>query len=121
MALQVVAEPTAQFEAWAEGQRQSAAQPADEAQAKGKQVFMSSTCVMCHAISGTSASARRAPDLSHLASRRMLGAGALPNKPEQLASWIENPQRHKPGVNMPALQLPPQDMQNLVAYLASLQ
>jgi cytochrome c oxidase subunit 2 len=82
---------------------------------------MSSTCVMCHAISGTSANARRAPDLSHLASRRMLAAGALPNTPEQLASWIENPQRHKPGVNMPPLQLPPQDMQDLVSYLASLQ
>ncbi len=81
---------------------------------------MSSTCVMCHAISGTLAVGRKAPDLSHVAARQMLAAGALPNTPEHLASWISNPQQHKPGANMPPLQLPDDDLRSLVSYLASL-
>ena len=121
MGLLVVAQPAAEYEAWAEKQRQPAAQPAEAAQARGRDVFMAGTCIMCHAVSGTPANARRAPDLSHVASRSMLAAGALPNTAEQLASWIENPQRHKPGANMPALQLPPQELQDLVSYLGSLQ
>jgi cytochrome c oxidase subunit 2 len=120
MALLLIAEPVDGYEAWADLQRASAAEPADAAQARGREVFMAATCVMCHAISGTLANARKAPDLSHLASRQTLAAGALPNTPEQLASWISNSQQHKPGVNMPSLQLPPQDLQYLVSYLASL-
>jgi cytochrome c oxidase subunit 2 len=120
MALFVIAQPAAEYEAWAESQRAPAAEPADAAAARGKAVFMASTCVMCHAISGTTAGGRKAPDLSHLASRRMIAAGALPNDADHLANWIRDPQQYKPGVNMPALQLPPQSLQDLVAYLGSL-
>lgn len=121
MAFLVVAEPEQDYQAWAERQRATAAEPADEAQRLGREVFLSSTCVMCHTISGTLAGARRAPDLSHMAGRRTLAAGALPNDPEHLASWISNPQQFKPGTNMPPVQLPQSDLQNLVSYLTSLQ
>jgi len=120
MALLVVAEPEDRYQAWAGQQRAAAAEPVDDEQRRGREVFLSSTCVMCHAISGTPANARRAPDLTHVASRRMLAAGALPNTPEHLAGWIVNPQQFKPGSNMPALELPPADLQSLVSYLSSL-
>ncbi len=120
MALLVIAEPAGAFDAWTEGQRSTAAEPADDAALRGREIFMAGPCMMCHAISGTHANARKAPDLSHLASRRMLAAGALPNTPEQLASWSDNPQQYKPGVNMPALRLPAAEMHDLVSYLASL-
>ena len=120
MAMLVVAEPEERYQAWAEQQRAVAAEPANEAQRRGREVFLASTCVMCHTISGTLANARRAPDLTHLASRSMLAAGALPNTPDQLAQWIANPQQFKPGSNMPPLQLPQADLQSLVAYLSSL-
>ena len=44
----------------------------------------------------------------------------LPNRPEYLAAWIANPQRIKPGTNMPPTSLPPEDLDALAAYLGSL-
>jgi len=121
MALLVVAQSPDEFDRWAQGQRQPAAEPAAPDAQRGRDVFLASTCAMCHAVSGTTASARKAPDLTHLASRSTLAAGTLPNKPENLARWIEDPQRYKPGVNMPPHALPPQDAQALVAWLGTLQ
>ena len=62
---------------------------------------------MCHAIKGTNANAVRAPDLTHVASRRTLGAGVIPNTAEHRAAWVGNAQAIKPGTNMPPQPLPP--------------
>lgn len=121
MALLVVAEPPAQFEAWAAGQRRSAAAPADALHARGRAIVTEGACALCHGLAGTPASGRTAPDLTHLASRRQLAAGALPNTPETLARWIADPQRFKPGTTMPAYPLPADDLRAVVAYLGSLQ
>ncbi len=120
MALQVVAEDPVAFDAWAEAQRQPAQEPTEAQRVRGRDVFMGSTCAMCHAIEGTEASALQAPSLTHLGSRSTLAAGRLPNTPENLASWINNPQAHKPGTNMPAHNFSPADLQALVAYLEGL-
>ncbi|HEU0052867.1 MAG TPA: c-type cytochrome, partial [Longimicrobium sp.] len=61
-----------------------------------------------------------APDLTHLASRRTLAAGTLPNTRGHLAGWVTDPQRIKPGTQMPANALPPADLRALLAYLESL-
>ena len=47
--------------------------------------------------------ARSAPDLSHVASRRSIGAGTLPMTPGHLAGWVADPQGLKPGNNMPII------------------
>ena len=120
MALPVTVEPVERYELWAAQQRQPATPPADAQARRGQQVFLGSTCVMCHNITGTEASARRAPDLTHLASRGTLAAGALPNDAQHLASWISNPAAHKPGATMPAHAFSQPDLQALVAYLGSL-
>ena len=120
MFLEVVAVPPAEFEAWAGAQRQPAPDPADDTAKRGRELFMSGSCMMCHAIQGTPASARKAPDLTHVASRRRLAAGRIPNTPSDLAAWIADPQRIKPGANMPAHPLPGDDLQALVAYLETL-
>jgi len=120
MALPVTAEPQEQYEAWAARQRQPATPPADPLALRGEQVFLGSTCVMCHAVAGTEAAAEHGPDLTHLASRSTLGAGVIPNDPQHLAAWIENPNAHKPGVNMPGHVFPREDLQALVAWLGSL-
>jgi cytochrome c oxidase subunit 2 len=120
MALLVTADTPAQYEAWAARQRQPAGTPADALAMRGQQVFLGSTCVMCHAIGGTEAGGRRGPDLTHLAGRRTIASGALPNDAQHLASWISNPQAHKPGSNMPAHAFSQDDLQALVAYLGSL-
>jgi cytochrome c oxidase subunit 2 len=76
---------------------------------------------MCHAIKGTSANAVRAPDLTHVASRRSLGAGVIPNTAEHRAAWVGNAQAIKPGTNMPPQPMPSADFDALLAYLGSLQ
>ena len=76
---------------------------------------------MCHSIQGTAANATVAPDLTHVASRSYIAAGALPNTPTHLASWILNPQHVKPGSQMPATALNGTELAALVAYLGSLQ
>jgi cytochrome c oxidase subunit 2 len=120
MAFLVIAEEPAQYEQWAQSQHDSAKEPADAVRKRGRQVFMESPCVMCHAIQGTHANARTGPDLTHVASRMTLAAGTLPNTRGHLAGWITNPQQVKPGTNMPAVTLPADDLQALLTYLESL-
>lgn len=120
MALTVVAVAPESYEKWADAQRRSAREPETDLEKRGKEVFLSSTCVMCHQIVGTPANARTGPDLTHVASRQTLAAGTLTNGPGALAGWILDPQSVKPAVNMPQHTFAPDDLHALVAYLASL-
>lgn len=120
MALTVMAVPPAEYDAWSEAQRRPAPEPADPAARRGRELFLSGSCMLCHAIQGTPALARVAPDLTHMATRSRLAAGRLPNTPQDLARWIRDPQNLKPGVNMPAHPLRDDDLQALVAYLETL-
>ena len=83
-------------------------------------MFLASSCVLCHTIQGTVAAGKVAPNLTHLASRRTIAAGTLPNTPGDLAAWIIDPQHIKPGNKMPTSHLDPDDLQSLLAYLQSL-
>jgi cytochrome c oxidase subunit 2 len=120
MALDVTVEQPGQFEAWRQAQLQPARAPSSPDEAQGQRLFLSKACVMCHAISGTSAAAVVGPDLSHLAGRKTIAAGALPNDAQHLASWIADPAEIKPGTNMPKVKLEPSELASLTAYLASL-
>ena len=119
MAFYVIAEPREQFASWLERQRASAAQPTTDGQRRGQQVFLSS-CAQCHTIRGMPAVGRVGPDLTHLASRRFIAAGTLPNARGHLAGWILDPQGVKPGSRMPPNPLTPVDLHALLEYLESL-
>ena len=121
MAFLVVADEPAAYEAWAARQRQPATAPPDAQRQRGQQLFLAGTCVMCHNVSGTDATGRRAPDLTHVGSRQTLAAGTIANTPQQLEAWIRDPQSLKPGTNMPGHDYSPEDMQALVAWLQGLQ
>jgi cytochrome c oxidase subunit 2 len=116
MALQVVAEPPATFARWVAQQRLPAMNSADSTASRGREVFLTGSCAMCHAIQGTSAASHAGPDLTHLASRRTIAAGTLPNTRGALAGWIVDPQRIKPGTKMPPNQHHPQDLDALLTY-----
>jgi cytochrome c oxidase subunit 2 len=120
MAFLVVAEPPAEYERWTAAQRMSASAPTNPDTQHGARVFLASTCAMCHSIQGTPANGKSAPDLTHIASRHTIAAGTLPNDGPHLAAWISDPQRYKPGANMPATSLAPDDLSALIAYLQSL-
>jgi cytochrome c oxidase subunit 2 len=120
MSLLVVAEPPAEFEAWRKAQLQTPAPPATPLQLRGQTVFLSLPCPTCHTIAGTPAGGRIGPDLTHLASRRTLAAGTLPNTRGHLGGWILDPQTQKPGNKMPPVAMDSADLQALLAYLESL-
>jgi cytochrome c oxidase subunit 2 len=120
MVLSLIAEPADRYEAWAERQRAWAPKRDEPQIARGRELFVNGACALCHAIAGTAASAQTGPDLTHIASRRRI-AGVLPNTAEAMRSWIADPQRHKPGANMPAYPLPADELQALVAFLGTLQ
>ena len=117
MALLVVAEPRDSFAHWLVQQRDTAPTPDRLRGARGQEVFLASSCVMCHAIARHAGGSRVGPDLTHLASRQTIAAGTLPNTRGNLAGWIVDPQRIKPGVKMPPNQLSPSDLHALLAYL----
>ncbi|HUP30799.1 MAG TPA: cytochrome c oxidase subunit II [Usitatibacter sp.] len=121
MAFLVIAEAPDAYQKWAEAQRKPAREPIDPEQARGRDLFLSGSCMLCHAIQGTPANGRKAPDLTHLASRTTLAAGRLANDAGNLRDWIEDPQRFKPGVNMPAHHVPEDQIKALVTYLRSLE
>jgi cytochrome c oxidase subunit 2 len=120
MALEVIAHDAGDFERWKQQSRAPAPTPGDTLALRGREVFLSGPCVLCHAIQGTPAGSRVGPDLTHVASRRMLAAGTLPNNVGNLAAWIVDPQRIKPGTTMPANALSPPDLEALLAYLQTL-
>jgi len=120
MALVVVAESPDDFEHWLAANRGPAPAPQTPEQQRGKDVVERGPCAMCHNITGTLAGGRTAPDLTHVASRSTIGAGALPNTPGYLAGWIADPQHIKPGSRMPPTGLRDEELQSLLAYLETL-
>ena len=86
----------------------------------GREVFLHSTCVMCHTIQGTTAAARVGPDLTHVASRSRIASEIIPNTPAAMARWLHDPPAEKPGSLMPNLHLSDKDVNALVAYLGTL-
>ena len=83
---------------------QTEAQPLDTVSA-GHHIFDSTSCINCHAISGTVAHGRCGPDLSHLMSRETLRAGAATNTHENLRAWIQDSDSIKPGSLLPAMKV----------------
>ena len=120
MALDVQVGSADAFARWRRAQVAAAFPPTTAAAARGQQVFLSQACAMCHAIRGTPAGAVTGPDLTHFASRRTLAAGALPMDRASLAAWLADPQSVKPGTDMPAVPLAPDDLAAVTEYLMEL-
>lgn len=120
MSILVIAHPPEEFAAWWERQLRPHEPPTDPVLASGHDVFMRNGCALCHAISGTMARGEVAPNLSHLASRRTIAAGTLPNTRGNLGGWIADPQGIKPGSHMPAVPVDGESLQHLLSYLQSL-
>jgi len=126
MKYRVIVQPPAAFQAWAKHERSAAAGTTKSSHqtalvAAGEKVFLSNTCVSCHAVTGTPAGGAVGPNLTHLGSRWTIGAGAAPLDQQDLERWIADPSTFKPGVNMPPYPfLSHQDLHALAAYLLSL-
>jgi len=115
MQFRVIAQPPAEFEAWAQQQTQPAI--ATAATAAGRKAFQDLLCVNCHAVGGIGTNATAGPDLTHVAGRETLGGGVLANSPANLALWLKNPQAIKPACLMPNFNLTDGQARDLAAFL----
>ncbi len=121
MQLMVIVQTEREFNAWLEHQQTIPGTPQDELAFEGRQIFLGSACVYCHAVEGTNASGDLGPDLTHLGSRRTLGAGILENTTGNLAGWIVDAQAIKPGNHMPPMDLSGEELQAILAYMKTLE
>jgi cytochrome c oxidase subunit 2 len=87
---------------------------------RGRELFLTRSCVMCHQIRGTDAAARAGPDLTHLASRQNIAAGTLANNRGALGGWVVDPQGVKPGCKMPPNAFTGEELSAVLSYLQSL-
>jgi cytochrome c oxidase subunit II len=93
----------------------------DSVESRGRQVFMSGGCIGCHAMKGTPTAGLltlQGPNLSHFGGRRRIAAGMFDNTPENLATWLRDPQKVKQGSLMKLPRpLTEDEIKTLVAYL----
>ncbi|HWA86054.1 MAG TPA: cytochrome c oxidase subunit II [Opitutus sp.] len=119
MRVEVIAESQEKYLAWVHEQQQAALPVQGEA-ARGREDFLTMTCVNCHAIKGVGGTENAGPDLTHVASRRYLAGRLLPNTPANLRRWLTNPQAVKQGALMPNFKLTPAQVGDLAAYFEAL-
>ncbi|MDQ0024271.1 cytochrome c oxidase subunit 2 [Variovorax paradoxus] len=123
MALHVVAEAPAAFDAWLAAQAKPAAASAAPREVdRGREAFLTNRCNACHTVRGVSEESRLGPDLTHVGSRLHLGAGTVPNDAAQLAAWVAHTQQLKPGARMPSSgeRIEDADLQSIAAWLTQL-
>lgn len=121
MGFTVVAQRPSDFEAWRKEQLQAAEEPpGGTPAARGEEIFVAS-CGGCHRVRGTVAGGALGPDLTHVASRGMIAAGALDNTKANLAGWIADPQHIKPGSRMPSVELSGPQLNAVVSYVSGLE
>lgn len=128
----VLAESESEFEAWARAQAKPATLPDGGAALAGWETFQI-TCSSCHAVDGTSAGADFAPNLTHFASRTTFAGATLEMSKQHLTEWLANPSDLKPMrpdlndleagrvLGMPNLDLTDVEIDNLIAFLETLE
>jgi cytochrome c oxidase subunit II len=122
MAFYAVAVPRDDFATWLEQEAMPAVEPDEAFLEQGRELFVTSGCGTCHTIRGTEAQGTFGPDLTHVGSRRSLGAGILPNNVGTIAGWIADTQHIKPGNKMPSFNIfSGEELRAIAAYLASLE
>jgi cytochrome c len=86
----------------------------------GKQLIQAYGCGACHIVPGIrQAQGLVGPPLILFSERTMI-AGELPNTPDNLVRWLENPTAVEPATAMPDLGLTPDQAYDIAAYLYTL-
>ena len=100
--------------------RQPAAQPTGAEAVAGGKLIQTIACGGCHTIRGTPRRARSGPTSRISAAAAASPRIRLPNTPQNLLAWLQDPQAIKPECPMPTIPLPLREQQQLVAYLEEL-
>jgi mono/diheme cytochrome c family protein len=87
----------------------------------GKKALQQYLCVTCHQIPGvTGANRHVGPPLNGMAGRKYIG-GIIPNTPENMVRWLQNPQQFDPLSAMPNLSVTDRDARDMAAFLYTLE
>lgn len=114
----VVAEEPEAFQRWVDSMKNPKTQPTSPLAEEGEKIFAQS-CASCHAVAGTNFKGTAGPNLTGFGNRETV-AGYLKQTDENLKKWIKNPEKVKPGSQMPAVPLKDEEIEALVAYLKDL-
>ncbi|ROT28184.1 cytochrome c family protein [Micromonospora sp. HM5-17] len=88
---------------------------------RGARLIQQYGCGGCHTVPGVPrAEGLVGPPLTRFGARSYI-AGELPNNPENLRRWIQDPQAVEPGTAMPDLGVSETDAQDIAAYLFTLE
>lgn len=84
---------------------------------RGEAMFIQYGCGSCHAVKNVrTATGMVGPPLDGIALRVII-AGKLANKPENMEKWIRDPQDVSPGTAMPDLNVGETDARDITAFL----
>ena len=122
MQFDVVVLPKDEFVGWLARQTAPAKAPSEPLAVRGEASFVANGCGACHTVRGTAADGVVGPDLTHVGSRRSLGAGTLVNEPDGFRRFISHTGEVKPAAHMPAFgMLSSTEVDALAAYLDGLE
>jgi cytochrome c2 len=84
---------------------------------RGRSLVVAHGCGACHVIGGVAgAIGKVGPGLDSFADRAYIG-GVLPNRPEALVAWLQNPPRYAAGTAMPDVGLTADEARDIAAFL----
>jgi cytochrome c len=87
---------------------------------RGRAAISKYGCAGCHTIPGVdNAGATVGPTLDRIASRPLLGR-QLPNTPENIMKWLQDPQQIDPKSPMPDMGVTDGDARDIAAFLYTL-
>lgn len=87
---------------------------------QGKLLIAQHGCTVCHTIQGLEPKGRIGPHLNGIAERSTLSNGSVPNSPDNLVRFIQNPAALNPRTFMPAAGLSPGHARDIAAYLMTI-
>jgi len=126
MKFKVVAHTPDDFERWVAEQQAPASPDVSGPAEAGKAIFLQ-TCIACHAVAGLETAngqpvlANGAPNLTHLMSRECFRGCTLAMTDANLRRWIEDPRSFEAGSFMPDYGLSSDEVDQVVAFLNTLE
>jgi len=88
---------------------------------QGQYLIAQYQCAACHNIPDVPGAHGNAGPPLDAFGRNSYIAGGIPNVPDNLIRWLDNPQAMKPGTLMPDVGVSPEEARHMAAYLYSLQ
>ena len=92
-----------------------------ESHERGRELIAQYGCNTCHSIPGIEGQQGSiGPSLEGIGARATISNGHVRNTPENLAKFIQSPASLNPSSNMPGLNMPSADAEQIAAYLRTL-